>query len=187
MHPQYYYKLHLENISTPIERHILKENYNSIEFTEVEQLDAEEKHMNLSLRPELGGEALKELRALAMSNTFCSMLNVSVRLHYDKMRRVSEEKYDYYFAPLRWTPFTLGLAIPSTYGQTFIKVGNEIRNNINKGLNISEWFIGENWKVHPDWYVSFDMPRSGERLNSISILLEQGLLQVSLFGRPWIR
>lgn len=148
---KFYYKLHLENISTPIERHILKENYNSIEFTEVEQLDDIDSHSNRSLRPELGGEALKELRALAMSNTFCSMLNVSVRLHYDKMRRAAEEKYDYYFAPLNWTPFTLGLAIPSTYGQTFIKVGNEIRNNINMGNNISEWFVGENWKVHPDW------------------------------------
>lgn len=148
---QFYYKLHLENISTTMERHILKDNYNSIEFTEVEQLDGIDNHTNRSLRPELGGEALKQLRALAMSNTFCSMLNVSVRLHYDKMRRAAEEKYDYYFAPLNWTPFTLGLAIPSTYGQTFIKVGNEIRNNINMGLNISEWFVGENWKVHPDW------------------------------------
>lgn len=148
---QFHYKLHLENISTPIERHILKENYNSIEFTEVEQLDGIDSHTNKSLRPVLGGEALKELRALVMTNTFCSMLNVSVRLHYDKMRRAAEEKYDYYFAPLNWTPFTLGLAIPSTYGQTFIKVGNEIRNNINMGLNISEWFVGENWKVHPDW------------------------------------
>lgn len=78
-------------------------------------------------------------------------LNVSVRFHYDKMRRVSEEQYDYYFAPLNGTPFTLGLAIPSTYGQTLIKVGHEIKNNINKGLNMSDLFVGQNWKVHPDW------------------------------------
>lgn len=39
----------------------------------------------------------------------------------------------------------------STYGQTMIKVGNEIENNKNKGLNMSELFVGQNWKVHPDW------------------------------------
>lgn len=92
-----------------------------------------------------------QLRDLALSHEFGSILNVSVRFHYDKMRRVSDEKYDYYFAPLELTPFTLGLAIPSTYGQTFIKVGNEIKENKDKQLNISEWFVGENWKVHPDW------------------------------------
>lgn len=39
----------------------------------------------------------------------------------------------------------------STYGQTMIKVGTEIENNKNKGLNMSELFVGQNWKVHPDW------------------------------------
>lgn len=82
-----------------------------------------------------------------------SILNVSVRFQYDKMRRVSEEVYDYYFARLNSTPFTLGLAIPSTYGQTFIKVGHEIQNNINANVNMSELFLGQNWKVHPDWQV----------------------------------
>lgn len=86
-----------------------------------------------------------------MTKTEDSLLNVSVRFHYDKMRRVSEEKYDYYFAHLNTTSFTLGLAIPSTYGKTLIKVGDEIRNNINKGINMSSLFSNQNWKVQPDW------------------------------------
>lgn len=94
---------------------------------------------------------LLQLRSLSLSHSVKEKLNVSVRFQYDKMRRVSEEQYDYYFAPLNSTPFTLGLAIPSTYGQTLIKVGHEIKNNINKGLNMSELFVGQNWKVHPDW------------------------------------
>lgn len=88
---------------------------------------------------------------MSLSHSEEKMLNVSVRFHYDKLRRVSEEKYDYYFARLNSTPFTLGLAIPSAYGQTLIQVGDEIRNNLNKGLNMSELFMGENWKVQPDW------------------------------------
>lgn len=86
-----------------------------------------------------------------MSHSVEKMLNVSVRFNYDKMRRVSEEKYDYYFAPLNSTPFTLGLAIPSTYGQTLVKVGKEIQNNMNNRTNMSDLFLGQNWKVHPDW------------------------------------
>lgn len=86
-----------------------------------------------------------------MSHTIEKKLNVSVRFHYDKMRRVSEEKYDYYFAPLNSTPFTLGLAIPSKYGQTAIKVGDEIGDHLNKNLSMTDYFRGQNWKVHPDW------------------------------------
>lgn len=128
----------------------LKENYNSIDFTEVEQIDESMNDSNDSYRPEVG-PMLSELRTLSLRHTTEKMLNVSVRFHYDKMRRVSEEKYDYYFAPLMATPFTLGLAIPSTYGQTLIRVRDEIRNNIKSGLNMSDLFVGQNFKVHPDW------------------------------------
>lgn len=128
----------------------LKENYNSIDFTEVEQIDEAMNDSNDSYRPEVGA-VLTELRTLSLKHSIEKMLNVSVRFNFDKMRRVSEEKYDYYFAPLNSTPFTLGLAIPSTYGQTLIKVRDEIHNNIKSGLNMSDLFVGENWKVHPDW------------------------------------
>uniref|UniRef100_A0A1B0CC93 Voltage-dependent calcium channel alpha-2/delta subunit conserved region domain-containing protein n=1 Tax=Lutzomyia longipalpis TaxID=7200 RepID=A0A1B0CC93_LUTLO len=79
------------------------------------------------------------------------MLKIPVRFHYDKMRRVSQEVQDYYFAPLANTPFSLGLALPHDYGNTWIKVGDEIKRNQHMGINISDFFVGENWKVHPDW------------------------------------
>lgn len=155
----------------------LKENYNSIDLTEVEQIDEytyeNETHPS---RPGIGpilsqvkSNSLKiifiitiivlnkmfdvhlQLRDLALNHTVQKKLNVPVRFHYDKMRRVSVELYDYYFAPLPSTPFTLGLAVPSTYGQTLIKVRDEIQNNIRAGLNMSDLFRGDNWKVHPDW------------------------------------
>lgn len=130
----------------------LKENYNSIDFTEVEQINEFIEMMNEThpSRPEIG-PILAELRRLALNHTVEKKLGVPVRFHYDKMRRVSEELYDYYFAPLPSTPFTLGLAVPSTYGQTLIKVRDEIQNNIRAGMNMSDLFRGDNWKVHPDW------------------------------------
>lgn len=68
------------------------------------------------------------------------------------MRRISQENYDYYFEPLPNTPFSLGLAIPSEYGNTWIKVGDEVKRNLHMGMNMSDFFVGDNWKVHPEWY-----------------------------------
>ena len=31
------------------------------------------------------------------------------------------------------------------------KVGDEIRRNQNLNINISEFFVGDNWRVHPGW------------------------------------
>lgn len=47
--------------------------------------------------------------------------------------------------------FRLGLAIPSGYGNTWIKVGDEVRRNLHLGINMSDYFVGENFKVHPQW------------------------------------
>lgn len=47
--------------------------------------------------------------------------------------------------------FRLGLAIPSGYGNTWIKVGDEVKRNLHLGINMSDFFVGENFKVHPQW------------------------------------
>jgi voltage-dependent calcium channel alpha-2/delta-4 len=41
--------------------------------------------------------------------------------------------------------------LPEGYGKAWIKVGNEIQRNKNTGVNISEFFMDDNWKIHPDW------------------------------------
>lgn len=94
-----------------------------------------------------------QLRRNLVNNVEGNITNVPVKFHFDRIRRLSQEHYDYYFAPLPNTPFSMGLAIPSTYGNTLIKVGDEVRRNLNVGVNMSEFFVGENWKIHPDWYV----------------------------------
>ncbi|KAH8273978.1 hypothetical protein KR044_006824 [Drosophila immigrans] len=119
-------------------------NYNSIDFTEVEHLFEDQS-------PREPGDSILNIRRAMVHHEANEFKDISVKFHYDRMRRVSEEKQDYFFAPLPNTPFTLGIVMPSDYGKTWIKVGDEVDKNKHMKVNISEFFIGENWKVHPDW------------------------------------
>ncbi|KAL9929271.1 ca[2+] channel Muscle-specific alpha2/delta subunit [Glossina fuscipes fuscipes] len=123
---------------------ILNPNYNSIDLTEVEQLFEDNS-------PREPGSSILELRSAMVRHQTGEFKDLSVKLHYDKMRRVSEEKQDYFFAPLPNTPFSLGIVLPSEYGKTWIKVGEEVLRNVHMKVNISNFFVGENWKIHPDW------------------------------------
>lgn len=136
----------------PVSKGRLKENYNSIDLTEVEQvlndtIDASDEFLT-GREP---NSRLENLREQLVFSKFGQILKVPVRFHYDKMKRVSLEYQDYYYAPLENTPFSLGLVLPHDYGNTWIKVGDEIKRNQHMGINISDFFVGENWKVHPDW------------------------------------
>ncbi|XP_003707444.1 ca[2+] channel Muscle-specific alpha2/delta subunit isoform X2 [Megachile rotundata] len=127
----------------PVSGGKLKLNYNSVDLTEVEILDD-------GRGPRNPGPEVLELRAALVDHKRGSMKGIPVKLHYDDNRRVTLEKRDYFYAPLPGTPFGLAVAIPN-YGTTWIKVGNEIRRNQNLNLNISEFFLGDNWRVHPGW------------------------------------
>lgn len=123
---------------------MLKQNYNSVDLTEVEQYIDE-------LPPRDINERLLELREHLVNGTTGSLYNITLKYHYDDNRRVSKESYDYYFAPLLNTPFSIGLALPSTYGKHTLEVGDEIQKNKHTGIAIESFFEGTNWKVHPKW------------------------------------
>ncbi|CAL7949540.1 unnamed protein product [Xylocopa violacea] len=127
----------------PVYKGRLKLNYNSIDLTEVEILDD-------GRGPRNPGPEVLELRAALVDHKRGSMKGIPVKLHYDDNRRVTLERRDYSYAPLPGTPFGLAVAIPN-YGTTWIKVGDEIRRNQNMNVNISEFFTGNNWRVHPGW------------------------------------
>ncbi|XP_038110145.1 voltage-dependent calcium channel subunit alpha-2/delta-3 isoform X2 [Culex quinquefasciatus] len=136
----------------PVSHGRLKENYNSIDLTEIEQILSDIADIaDDSLTGREMNKVMEDLREQLVFSKVGKMLKVPVRFHYDKMRRVSLEYQDYYFAPLENTPFSLGLVLPHDYGNTWIKVGDEIKRNQHMGTNISEFFVGENWKVHPEW------------------------------------
>ncbi|XP_044742062.1 voltage-dependent calcium channel subunit alpha-2/delta-3 [Chrysoperla carnea] len=139
----------------PFYQGVLKENYNSIDLMEVEQVDD---HNNLGVR-ELNNITLK-LRESLVNHEFGNIMDVPIKYHWDKMRRIHEQSMDYYFAPLHNTPFSIGLAIPNNYGDMWIKVGDELKKNLHMGQDITKFFntnlnnntnVNINWRVHPEW------------------------------------
>lgn len=80
----------------------VKENYNSMDLTEVEQFMEDE-------IPRMPSERLQELRKGMVEAATSKVLNVSVKFHYDSMRRVADSAQDYYFTPIPHTPFSLGI------------------------------------------------------------------------------
>ncbi|KAF7991534.1 hypothetical protein HCN44_008905 [Aphidius gifuensis] len=159
----------------PVSGEKLKENYNSVDLTEVEILDDDKQK-----DPRKPGQDILKLRKALVDHQTGSMKNVPVKLHYDDNKRVTLEKRDYYYAPLPGTPFGIAIALPN-YGKTWIRVGNEIEKNIQAGMNISDLFIDNNWRIHPGWIYcryhyleghEYDKPEN-ELLNFIKMLNNQ--------------
>lgn len=149
----------------PIFEGRLKENSNSVDFTEVEQ------HYEQT-EPRVITETLENLRTMLVNGVKGSMHNLTLKYHYDDNRRISKETYDYYFAPLNSTPFSVGIAIPSTYGRYQIGVGDQIQKNKHTGIRIEKYFDGNNWKVHPKWvYCRYHYPEGHEYENPEKELL----------------
>lgn len=120
-----------------------------MDLTEVEQIEDGEK-----LGPrELGSitRPIRQLRLALVNGVDGVMENIKLKFHFDDMRRVSLEMYDYYYAPIMNTPFSIALAIPSGYGKYSLKVDDEIRRNKHTGTKIISFFEGSNWKIHPQW------------------------------------
>ncbi|XP_066247388.1 voltage-dependent calcium channel subunit alpha-2/delta-3 isoform X3 [Euwallacea similis] len=120
-----------------------KENYNSIDLTEVEQ------HAGDSL-PRQMSETVLQLRSALVGGLEGSIHNILLSYHFDDNRRVSEETYDYYYTHLDKSPFSLAIAIPNRYGNYSLDVGDEIQKNRHTGENLTSFFKGK-WKVHPKW------------------------------------
>lgn len=78
------------------------QNYNSIDFTEVEYIDD-------ARPPRDSSDVLKEIRENLVNHTEGYILEVPVLFHYDERRRIAQTKQDYYFAPIPHTPFSLGI------------------------------------------------------------------------------
>ncbi|VVC42026.1 Hypothetical protein CINCED_3A004436 [Cinara cedri] len=144
----------------PVEKSILKENYNSIDLTELEMLD----DYNDFEVPRQPHKFIVELRKAIVDHTRGSMENLSIKFHYDNMKRVGSEVRNYHYTvldPKTEGPFTLGLVLPASYGNNWIKAGDEI----NKSIEINEPFdkyFQDKWKIHPNW-VYCDYFHSSER------------------------
>ena len=59
----------------------------------------------------------------------------------------------YFWTPIQNTPFTLVVTYPEQYGQyrVQLKPNDEIKRLTNNGYDVTQFFIGSRWKIHPDW------------------------------------
>ncbi|XP_044741537.1 voltage-dependent calcium channel subunit alpha-2/delta-3 [Chrysoperla carnea] len=118
----------------------LEPEYTSIDLTEVELVENES-------GPRENNSMLLDLRH-DMIDQKEGEIELSVKVHYDNMKRVTTRKHKYFYNPIEGTPFSLGLAIPEGYGMYEVIAEQEIKHS---PVNVTEYFKGTNWKVHPDW------------------------------------
>ncbi|XP_075216259.1 ca[2+] channel Muscle-specific alpha2/delta subunit isoform X2 [Lycorma delicatula] len=130
--------------SRPVYKGYLKDNYNSVDLTEVELLDDD------NLEPREPSPEILRLREKMIEHKEGKTKNLTMKFHYDDFRRVGSEIRHYYYAPLENTPFTLGLVLPHSYGNFWIKAGDEIKKTFQMGASVTDYFKG-NWRVHPNW------------------------------------
>lgn len=120
-------------------------NYNSIDFTEVQQLDDGSEPRQLA-------QILLDLRADLIHGERNVTRNVPLKYHYNNMQRVSREKFDFYYQKIKNTSFTMALALPNRFGYYAVQVPDEIDKNKHARVSIINFFSGNNWKIHPQWY-----------------------------------
>ncbi|PSN31193.1 hypothetical protein C0J52_22419 [Blattella germanica] len=128
----------------PVFRGVLKKNYNSVDLTEIELLDDGSHSRELS--PEI-----VELRNAMVNHTEGKILGLRMKFHYDDLRRVAVEYKDFFWTPLKGTPFTLGLAIPEGYGRYYVNPGDEVQQSRHKKIPIISYLKGSPWRIHPEW------------------------------------
>ncbi|XP_055376852.1 voltage-dependent calcium channel subunit alpha-2/delta-3 isoform X2 [Condylostylus longicornis] len=125
---------------------ILKPSYNSVDMVEVELMDD-------GNDPRVYSSHLIEMRD-AIVNQTTGRLWLKTKYHFDEMRRATKNSRRLYFwTKIPNTPYTVVVTYPEQYGLYRIDVQGEeeIHRVITKGLSISSFFSGSNWRIHPDW------------------------------------
>ncbi|XP_076235530.1 voltage-dependent calcium channel subunit straightjacket isoform X5 [Calliopsis andreniformis] len=129
----------------PVFQGILKPAYNSVDMAEVELMDQDR-------GPREFDEGIIMLR-----NDVVNQANGSVTLHtkyhYDDMKRVGRVKRKYDYTGIPKTPFTVVVSLPEHdhTGSYRVHATEEIHRVHVSGKNVSDYFTGTNWRVHPHW------------------------------------
>ncbi|EDX05151.1 GD21946 [Drosophila simulans] len=123
----------------------LKPKYASVDITELELPETEFGNNNEPI--EINKNLLNEMRG-DMIKPKEGETEFTVMNHYDDSKRVSTRTHRYFYGPIEDTPFTLAIVLPEKYGSHEFVSQQEIRHSRN---NVTEYFKGDNWRVHPDW------------------------------------
>ncbi|XP_055847304.1 voltage-dependent calcium channel subunit alpha-2/delta-3 isoform X2 [Episyrphus balteatus] len=171
----------------------LKPKYTSVDITELELPETEmgNEHEIVEMNKNLLYDMRSDMVMPKEGETEFTILN-----HFDGMKRVSSRTQRYFYGPIEDTPFTLAVVLPEKYGSHELVSQQEIRHSRK---NVTEYFKGDNWRVHPDWVYceynsvsdlekeresSGEMTSSREQEPSFSTPEEQVLHFLARAGRP---
>jgi len=139
----------------PMFQEILKPNYNSVDLAEVELV-----HDPKFDEPRHNDTELFRMRK-EMVDQKEGYNRLTVKVHMDDMKRVTIREQNYFYHNISNTPFTLGIAFPSKYGQFRVTGGTEITRNKADAAKV---FSSDRWKLHPDWvYCEYNYAGSNDR------------------------
>ncbi|KAG5309152.1 CA2D3 protein, partial [Pseudoatta argentina] len=164
----------------PVFQGILKPAYNSVDMAEVELMDHD-------TGPREFDEGIIMFR-----NNVVNQMNGSATLytkyHYDDMKRVGRVKRKYDYAGIMDTPFTVVVSLPEHdhTGNYRVHATEEIHRSHAKGKNVTDYFAGSNWRVHPHWLYCKYHYEGEHRFNSSESQLLHFLERTRLPGWKWI-
>ncbi|EAT48840.1 AAEL000121-PA, partial [Aedes aegypti] len=164
----------------PVFQDILKPAYNTVDMIEVELTDDDRGPRDFNL-------ALLHIRE-SIINQSTGAKWVHVKYHFDEMKRVSRTRRQYYWTPIKNTPFTLVVTYPETYGvhRLQIRTEDEIHRILAKGGNVASFFSGINWKIHPDWvYCKYLNEHANETFATPELELKHFLERMKAGGWKW--
>merc|ERR1719341_1562903 len=114
----------------PMFQEILKPNYNSVDLTEVEVV-----HDPNFNEPRHNDTKLLRMRK-EMVDQKVGMNRLTVKVDMEDMKRVTIREQNYFYHNISNTPFTLGIAFPSKYGQFRVTGGTEMARNATNASRV---------------------------------------------------
>ncbi|XP_050423837.1 voltage-dependent calcium channel subunit alpha-2/delta-3 isoform X2 [Adelges cooleyi] len=139
----------------PVFGSILKPNYNSIDMTEVELVESD-------LEPRTFHQDLLTLRDYIINQTTGDQ-ELSVKYHYDNIRRATTASRHYYYSVVEGTPFTVVVALQEKHFGHRVKIPERYQNLNATRLSLADYFKDDDWRIHPDWlYCRYEYDRDNK-------------------------
>lgn len=144
---------------------ILKPFFSSVDLTHIEQVY----HKNESdlIRRRSEDNKLLKLRE-SMARRQSGFESLLVKRAVDCQRRLHLRQQVFYYAPIKETPYSLIIALPSSYGLNRLEAKLELTAESPSYLKPSEF---ELWSVHPD-YKYCESSAADANSSQVSIILE---------------
>ncbi|XP_012275894.1 voltage-dependent calcium channel subunit alpha-2/delta-3 isoform X2 [Orussus abietinus] len=162
----------------PVFQGILKPSYNSVDMAEVELMDQ-------GRGPREFEEGILMLRDDVINQANGSA-TLHTKYHFDDMKRVGRVKRKYDYTGIDKTPFTVVVSLPDHgHGGSYrVLAAEEIRRS--HAEDVTDYFAGNNWRVHPDWLYCKYHYEGEHRFNTSELQLLHFLERTRQPGWKWI-